>query len=194
MVFLSIELTEPRIKGSKSLEECIFERISVRSFKDKEIEIEKISQILWAGQGKKGYKRTVPSAGATYPLELYITIKGKGFFHYNSNINLLELKNEGDFGKDLANASLNQMFIYEAPMNIIICADFNRTCDHYGKRGVRYVYMEIGHCAQNIELEAVALGLASVPIGAFHDDEVKKVLDIPKNLEPLYIIPIGYQK
>lgn len=194
MVFLSIELTEPRIKGNKSLEECIFERVSVRSFKDKEIEIEKISQILWAGQGKKGYKRTVPSAGATYPLELYITIKGKGFFHYNSNINLLELKNEGDFGKDLANASLNQMFIYEAPMNIIICADFNRTCDHYGKRGVRYVYMEIGHCAQNIELEAVALGLASVPIGAFHDDEVKKVLDIPKNLEPLYIIPIGYQK
>ncbi len=191
---MSIELTEPRIKGNKSLEECIFERVSVRSFKDKEIEIEKISQILWAGQGKKGYKRTVPSAGATYPLELYITIKGKGFFHYNSNINLLELKNEGDFGKDLANASLNQMFIYEAPMNIIICADFNRTCDHYGKRGVRYVYMEIGHCAQNIELEAVALGLASVPIGAFHDDEVKKVLDIPKNLEPLYIIPIGYQK
>lgn len=194
MVFLSIELTEPRIKGSKSLEECIFERVSVRSFKDKEIEIEKISQILWAGQGKKEYKRTVPSAGATYPLELYVTIKGKGFFHYNSNKNLLELKKDGDFGKDLAQASLDQMFIYEAPMNIIICADFNRTCDHYGERGVRYVYMEIGHCAQNIELEAVALGLASVPIGAFHDEDVKKVLDLPKSFEPLYIIPIGYQK
>jgi len=194
VVFLSIELTEPIFKGSKSLEECIFERESVRSFKDKEIEIEKISQILWAGQGKKGYKKTVPSAGATYPLELYITIKGKGLFHYNSNKNLLELKSKGDFGKDLGQASLDQMFINEAPINIIICADFNRTCGHYGKRGVRYIYMEIGHCAQNIELEAVALGLASVPIGAFHDDEVKKVLDIPKNLEPLYIIPIGYQK
>jgi len=194
VIFLSIELTEPRLKGSKSLEECIFERVSVRSFKDKEIEIEKISQILWAGQGKKGYKKTVPSAGATYPLELYVTIKGKGFFHYNSNKNLLELKKDGDFGKDLAQASLDQMFIYEAPINIIICADFNRTCDHYGKRGERYVYMEIGHCAQNIELEAVALGLASVPIGAFHDEYVKKVLDLPKSFEPLYIIPIGYQK
>ena len=194
MVFLSIELSEPRIKGSKSLEECIFERVSVRSFKDKEIEIEKISQILWAGQGKKGDKKTVPSAGATYPLELYITIKGKGFFHYNSNKNLLELKRKSDFGKDLARASLDQMFIYEAYMNIIICADFNRTCDHYGKRGERYVYMEIGHCAQNIQLEAVALGLTSVPIGAFHDEEIKRILDLPKNFEPIYIIPIGYQK
>jgi len=191
---MDIKLFEPKLKGNKSLEECIFERISVRSFKDKEIEIEKISQILWAGQGKKGYKKTVPSAGATYPLELYITIKGKGFFHYNSNKNLLELKSKDDFRKDLAQASLDQMFIYEAPINIIICADFNRTCDHYGKRGVRYVYMEIGHCAQNIELEAVALGLTSVPIGAFHDEDVKKVLDLPKSFEPLYIIPIGYQK
>ncbi|MCK4239441.1 MAG: SagB/ThcOx family dehydrogenase, partial [Candidatus Lokiarchaeota archaeon] len=175
---MDIKLFEPKLKGSKSLEECIFERVSVRSFKDKKIEIEKISQILWAGQGKKGFKKTVPSAGGTYPLELYVIIKDKGIYHYNSNKNLLDLKRKGDFGKDLANASLNQMFIYEAPINIIICADLDRTCDHYGKRGVRYVYMEIGHCAQNIELEAVALGLTSVPIGAFHDEEVKKVLDL----------------
>jgi SagB-type dehydrogenase family enzyme len=194
VIFLDIKLPAPQLKGSKSLEECIFKRESVREFKDKEIELEKISQILWSGQGKKGYKKTVPSAGGTYPLELYVVFKGKGIFHYDAERNLLKLKKEGDFGEALAKAALDQMFIYEAPLDIIICADFNRTYDHYGKRGRRYVYIEIGHCAQNIELEAVALGLASVPIGAFYDEEVKKVLDIKRNFEPIYIIPIGYQK
>jgi len=191
---LDIKLPDPKLKGDKSLEECIFERESVREFKDTEIEIEKISQILWAGQGEKGYKKTVPSAGATYPLELYVIIKGKGIFHYDSDRNLLKLTKEGEFGKDLAFASLDQMFIYEAPINIVICADFNRTCNHYGKRGERYVYMEAGHCGQNIHLEAVALGLDSVPIGAFYDEQVKKVLDLPKKLDPLYIITVGYKK
>jgi len=194
VIILEIKLTEPKLKGIRSLEECIFERQSVRSFKDKDIEIEKISQILWAGQGKKGGKKTVPSAGGTYPLELYVVLKRKGLFHYDSERNLLKCVREGDFGKDLAKASLNQMFIHEAPLNVIICADFDRTCNYYGKRGERYVYIEIGHCAQNIELEAVVLGLGSVPIGAFYDDEVKKVLDLPKNIDPIYIIPIGYKK
>jgi len=190
--FLEIKLTEPKLKGIKSLEECILERQSVRSFKDRDIEIENISQILWAGQGKKGRKKTVPSAGGTYPLELYVVIKRKGIFHYNPESNLLKRVKEGDFGKDLAKASLNQMFIYEAPLNVIICADFDRTCNYYGKKGEGYVYIEIGHCAQNIELEAVALGLGSVPVGAFYNEEVKKILGLPKNIDPIYIIPIGY--
>jgi len=189
-----MRLPEPKLKGERSLEECIIERESVRNFKDKEIEIEKISQILWAGQGKKGWKKTVPSAGGTYPLELFVVLKGKGIFHYDAGKNILKSLKEGDFGKDLANASLGQMFIHEAPMNVIICAEYDRTCGSYGERGVRYVYMEIGHCAQNMELEAVALGLGSVPVGAFYDDEVKKVLSLPQNIEPVYIIPIGYPK
>ena len=194
MFFLEIKLTEPKLKGIKSLEECILERQSVRSFKDRDIEIEKISQILWAGQGKKGGKKTVPSAGGTYPLELYVVIKRKGIFHYNPESNLLKRVKEGDFGKELAKASLNQMFIYEAPLNVIICADFYRTCNYYVKRGEIYFHIEIGHCAQDIELEAVALGMGSVPIGAFYDDEVKKVLDLTKNIDHIYINPIGYQK
>jgi len=191
---LEIELFEPTLKGEISLEECIIKRESIRSFKEKSVEIDKISQLLWAGQGKKGYKKTVPSAGGTYPLELVVLIKDKGIFHYESEKHKLKSIKEGNFGKYLANASLNQMFIFEAPLNIVICADFNRTCRRYGDRGVRYVFMEIGHCAQNIELEAVALGLDSVPIGAFQDNEVKKILGLSKNLDPLYIIPIGYKK
>lgn len=191
---MELKLPKPLIKGSKTLEECIYERESVRSYRDKEIEIEKISQILWAAQGKKEFKRTVPSAGATYPLEIYITIKNKGYYHYQFENNSLNLITDENICQGLAEASWNQKFINEAYLNIIICADYKRTTKRYGERGIRYVYMEVGHCGQNIHLEAVAQGLVSVPIGAFEDSKVKKVLELPKNLDPLYIIPIGYPK
>lgn len=193
-VKMELQLPKPVLEGGKSLEECIYKRESVRSYSDKKIEIEKISQILWAAQGKKGQKRTVPSAGATYPLEIYSMIKDKGYFHYNFKNHLLELITEDDLGHKLAQASWDQRFIEEAYLNIVICANYSRTTNQYGERGVRYVYIEVGHCAQNVHLEAVALDLSSVPIGAFQDRQVKKVLDLPKNLEPLYIIPIGYPK
>ncbi|MFX1567338.1 MAG: SagB/ThcOx family dehydrogenase [Promethearchaeota archaeon] len=191
---MDLQLPKPILKGHKSLEECIYIRESVRSYSDKRIEIEKISQILWASQGKKGTKRTVPSAGATYPLEIYITIKNTGYFYYNYVKHELELITDRDITKQLAQASWDQYFIYEAYLNIIICAIYGRTTQRYGQRGVRYVYIEVGHCAQNIHLEAVALGLCSVPIGAFDDNAVKRVLDLKKQVEPLYIIPIGYPK
>ncbi|MFX0039987.1 MAG: SagB/ThcOx family dehydrogenase [Promethearchaeota archaeon] len=191
---MSITLPKPELIGSKSLEECIYKRESVRNFRDKVIEIEKVSQILWATQGKKGEKRTVPSAGATYPLEIFALLKNKGYFNYNVKKHVLKLITDEDLSRKLARASLDQHFIAEAYLNIIICAEFSRTTWRYGQRGVRYVYIEVGHCAQNIHLEAVALGLASVPVGAFEDDEVKKVLEVPKKIEPLYIIPVGYPK
>ncbi len=191
---MSISLPKPELKTEKSLEDCIYERESIRNFKDRVIEIEKISQILWATQGKKGEKRTVPSAGATYPLEIYVALRDRGFFNYDVKNHTLDLIKEENLNKKLAKASLDQYFIAEAYMNIIICAEFSRTTMRYGERGIRYVYIEVGHCAQNIHLEAVALGLVSVPIGAFEDDQVKKVLELPKKIEPLYIIPIGYSK
>lgn len=191
---MDIKLSEPIIKGTKSIEECIILRESVRDFKDKSVEVEKISQLLWAGQGRKGNKKTVPSAGGTYPLELYVIIKDKGIYRYDSNKHLLKLIKEGNFNNLLARASHNQQFIENAPLNFVICAEFNRTCNKYGERGVRYVFIEIGHAGQNIELEAIALGLDSVPVGAFHDEEVKKILALPESIEPLYIIPIGYKK
>ncbi|MHA2008379.1 MAG: SagB/ThcOx family dehydrogenase [Promethearchaeota archaeon] len=191
---MELQLPEPSLKGSKSVEECIYERESVRNYSDKEIELEKISQILWAAQGKKQNKKTVPSAGATYPLEIYITIKDKGYFHYKSENHVLEQISEENICENLARESWNQRFIEEAYLNILICADYSRTTQRYGERGIRYVYMEVGHCGQNIHLEAIALGLVSVPIGAFQDSNVKRVMNLPANLEPLYIIPIGYSK
>jgi SagB-type dehydrogenase family enzyme len=191
---MSISLPKSVKKGEKNLEECIYKRKSIRHFKDTVIDIEKVSQILWATQGKKGEKRTVPSAGATYPLEIYVNLRDKGLFNYIVKNHTLELIIEEDLSKKLARASWDQNFIAEAYMNIIICAEFSRTTVRYGERGVRYVFIEVGHCAQNIHLEAVALGLASVPVGAFEDEQVTEVLKLPKRIEPLYIIPIGYSK
>ncbi|MHA2430836.1 MAG: SagB/ThcOx family dehydrogenase [Promethearchaeota archaeon] len=191
---MSILLPKPELEGGKSIEECIFERESVRNFKDKSIEIEKVSQILWSAQGKRGYKRTVPSAGATYPLEFYLILKDRGYFHYNFEKHHLEVITEEDLSRKLARACWDQNFIAEAYLNIIICAKFSRTTQRYGQRGVRYVFIEVGHCAQNVHLEAVSLGLGSVPIGAFEDKRVKGVLNLSKDIEPLYIIPIGYPK
>ncbi|MFX1595350.1 MAG: SagB/ThcOx family dehydrogenase [Promethearchaeota archaeon] len=191
---MEIQLPKPKLIGEKSLEECIYQRESVRSYKERNFEIEKVSQILWATQGMKGYKRTVPSAGATYPLEIYLTLKDKGFFHYNPKKHSIDLINDKDLSIKLAEASWDQYFIAEAYLNIIICAIYERTTQRYGERGIRYIFIEVGHCAQNVHLEACALGLSSVPIGAFEDYKVKKVLDLPKKIEPLYIIPIGYPK
>jgi SagB-type dehydrogenase family enzyme len=191
---MEIKLPNPILKGNKSLEECIYERESVRKFQDIPIEIEKVSQILWAAQGKKGQKRMVPSAGATYPLEIYVTLKNNGFFHYDVQNHVLCLITEEDISNRLAEESWNQRFIEEAYLNILICAVYSRTTKRYRDRGIRYVYMEVGHCAQNIHLEAISLGLVSVPIGAFQDKGLKKVMKLPTNIEPLYIIPIGYPK
>lgn len=191
---MDIALKKPKLRSDVSLEECIYKRESVRKFRSKEIELEKVSQLLWSAQAIKGTNRTVPSAGATYPLEFYVIIKNKGVYYYDFKERVLEQKRDEDISQELASDAFGQQFIAQAPFVIIICADYARTCNRYGNRGRKYVHMEVGHCAQNIHLEAESLGLASVPIGAFQDREVKKTLDLPNNLDPLYIVPIGYPK
>ena len=195
---MSIQLPEPVLKGKKSLEECILERESVRKFWDKEISIEQLSQLFWAAQGKRGSKRTVPSAGAIYPLELFATIKGYGMFQYEFKTHSLKLLKQQDICLEVGEASWNQSFICEAPLIIIICGDFHkinrRHLDKFYFNNIRYTYIEVGHCAQNIQLAAVALGLGSVPIGAFEDKKLSEILNLPNSVNPLYIIPIGHPK
>ncbi|MBD3215484.1 MAG: SagB/ThcOx family dehydrogenase [Candidatus Lokiarchaeota archaeon] len=189
-----MELKKPMFDGKKSLEKCIYERKSLRNFKNKKIEIEKLSQLLWVAQGIKNSNRTVPSAGATYPLEIYVNLKKQGLYHYDIRTHSLDQKIDEDIAYDLATAALGQMFINDAPINFIICADYSKITKRYGERGIRYVHMEVGHCAQNIHLEAEALDLVSVPIGAFKDVEVKQILNLSEPIEALYIIPVGYPK
>jgi SagB-type dehydrogenase family enzyme len=188
-----IILPEPEY-SHKSLEQCIESRRSLRSFQDKQLTLSDISLLTWAAQGitaARGF-RVAPSAGATYPLEIFLA-QQDGLFRYLPQSHGLKREKGGDLRKDIARAALNQGFIGDAGTVFIIAAVFERTTQRYGERGVRYVHNEVGHCAQNIHLQATALGLGSVPVGAFDDVVLKEILELSEE-EPLYIVPVGYVK
>ena len=190
------KLPLPKTSGLLSVEEAIHKRRSVRSFTNKPLAEEQISQLLYAGQGitnpDNGF-RSSPSAGATYPLELYVFTE-KGIFKYIPDQHCLEVIQQQDLRSSLAKAALNQNFIKQAPAVFVITAVFKRTTQKYGSRGLKYVYMEAGHVAQNIHLQAIALNLNSVSTGAFYDEEVKSLLKCSDNEIPIYIIPVGQRK
>jgi len=196
-----IKLPEPAHKGSVSLEEAINRRHSVREFRKEELTLNEVSQLLWACAGRTfdsvtGATRTYPSAGGLYPLEMYLAagdVDGlaAGIYHYLAGEHALTLEHSGDVRRELAHAALGQFFIAEAPASIVISAVYERTAMRYGERGrIRYVHMDAGHAAQNVYLQAVALGLGTVTVGAFDDERVKKVLRLTRG-EPLCIMPVG---
>jgi SagB-type dehydrogenase family enzyme len=166
----------------------------VRTFAQEALTLEEIGQLLWAAQGVTSPEglRTAPSAGALYPLEIY-TLTAEGLHHYHPDTHTLELWSEGDRREDLAAAALGQDSLRQAPLILVFTAVYNRTEAKYGAaRGPRYVHMEAGHSGQNVLLQAEALGLAGVPIGAFYDDQVGRVLNLPEGESPLYLIPLGH--
>jgi SagB-type dehydrogenase family enzyme len=156
---------------------------------------------MWAAQGSTDPRglRTAPSAGALYPLELYLIatdVKNlkKGVYKYNTRNHELILLSEEDIRIKLAEAALDQDVIRNAPAIIVISAIYDRVTGKYGTRGIRYTDMEAGHTAQNIYLQATSLNLGTVAIGAFDDDNIVKVTGMSKNEKPLYIMPIGKMK
>lgn len=198
-----VTLPKPKIKGVMSLEEAINVRRSRRSWrKDRKLTLEQVGQLAWAAQGITNWRegfRAAPSAGATYPLEIYIVVRengvkdlGKGVYRYNPFKHCLMKTLDVDITYELMEASLGQYWVGSAPVNMVIVADYSRTTRFYGDRGYRYVHMEVGHTGQNIYLQAEALGLGTVAIGAFYDNRVKEILNLARKLTPLYIMPIGY--
>jgi len=198
---MSIQLPPPALKGSISLEEAITWRRSSRHFNGEPVSQSQLSQVLWAAQGVTDIRsgdRAVPSAGATYPLEIFVVcgsscIEGvsDGIYCYEPSGHSLNPHRKGDLRLELARAALGQEFVYQAPVDMVICAIYERTTMRYGARGERYVHIEAGHAGQNIYLQATALGLATVAIGAFHDEQVREVLQLDKTVRPLYIMPVG---
>lgn len=190
-----LKLPAPKYTGKISVEAAILNRRSVREFSSEEITLEALSQLLWAAQGitgeEWGYKlRSVPSAGALYPVEIYTALK-KGVYHYLPEEHSLEHVLKEDVRGKLYKASLQQDFIKDAPVVITIAAVFERTKSKYGERGTRYVYAEAGHVSQNIYLQCESLGLGTVAVGAFYDEAVQKVLGLPRNHKPIYLMPVG---
>jgi len=194
----TILLEEPKTKGSISLEEAILKRRSHRSYKKEALGFFEISQILWAAQGITSPEglRSVPSAGALYPLEIFLVV-GKvekldaALYKYNPENHSLSKIKDGDLRSELSIAALGQSWVKEAPAVLVIGGVFERTTKKYGERGIRYVYMEAGHSAQNVYLQATALNLGTVTVGAFDDEKVKEILGLPENVLPLYLMPIG---
>jgi SagB-type dehydrogenase family enzyme len=199
-----IGLPPAKVSGSVSLEETILKRRSQREYTKESLSLDQISQILWAGQGiteeKMGF-RSVPSAGALYPLDIYVAV-GEGrveglmtgvyqFLPKEHNIKFLQ---KGDVREPLMKASLGQTFIAQAPVVLIITGEYERTTVKYGERGKQYVHMEAGHAAQNIYLQVESLGLGTVTVGAFIEEEISKILNLPKTHRPLYIMPVGHIK
>jgi len=193
-----IKLSQPRTRGSVSIEEALLKRRSVRSYTGVPLSIGELSQLLWAAQGMshpRGY-RTAPSAGALYPLELLVAVGrvgalSPGVYRYDPHRHEIVLHRQGDMRANLRHAALDQSAVGNAPAVLIFCAVYERTTRKYGERGVRYAMMEAGHAAQNVHLQVVGLGLGTVLIGAFRDDQVKSVLELGGNEEPLYLMPVG---
>ena len=188
-----ISLPTPRTKGTLSLEEALARRRSIRAYTNKPLSLEEIAQLFWAAQGVTATwgGRTAPSAGATYPLELYAAV-AEGVYHYLPATHRAVVTIREDRREALWVAGLHQSWIRQAPATFILTALYARTAGRYGARSERYVKLEAGHAAQNLLLQAVTLNLGAVVVGAFDDQAVVTTLRLPEKEEPLYLIPVGH--
>jgi SagB-type dehydrogenase family enzyme len=193
-----IELPEPLFDGDVSVEEALLARRSTREYSGEPLTLQEVSQLLWVAQGitdPRGF-RTAPSAGALYPLEVYVVVGdieylAEGVYKYKPHGHELMKVLDGDRRTELAKAALDQTWIEEAAIDVVITAVYERTTMKYGERGIRYVHIEVGHAAQNLCLQATAMDLGIVTVGAFYDEQVTEILNLPEKENPLYIIPIG---
>lgn len=196
---------KPALLPAQNLQALLEKRASCRSFKGQKIKLDDIAAILWAACGKKfdaqsGASRTIPSAGATHPLELYLVAGtdsvdtlAAGIYHYLIEEHALEsVILEEDRRVQLAHACFDQNFVAQAPVSLVIVAKPSRTASRYGPRADRYISMEAGSAAQNIYLAATAIGLGTVEVGAFNDAQVNDTLSLHRDSLALSVMPIGY--
>jgi SagB-type dehydrogenase family enzyme len=187
-----IELPPPATSRG-GLERAIAGRRSRREFRPEPLHDRQLSLLLWATQGvtDRDGSRSAPSAGALYPLEIYVAT-ASGLFHYEPARHRLHRRSDRDLRKALYRNALAQEAVRDAPAVFVIAAVHERIASKYGaEHAPRYVHMEVGHAAQNLLLQATALGLGGVPIGAFHDDAVHQALRLPADHAPLYLVPVG---
>jgi SagB-type dehydrogenase family enzyme len=194
---LSIALPQPRKISQVSVEQALTTRRSVREFRHQPLTLTEVSQLLWAAQGVTGFRfRTAPSAGGLYPLELYlvagdVTGLAAGVYRYEAGTHSLKPILEGDVRQSLANAAYWQEWVGNGAIALVFAAVYERTTQKYGPRGKQYVHMEAGHAAQNVYLQAEALGLGTVIVGAFMDSWVQSLLHMNDDEQPLSIMPVG---
>jgi len=206
-VLSTVKLPQPVLDGTVSVEAALEQRRSVRQYGPGPLTLAEVSQLLWAAYGVtkpvpevaalRGGLRTAPSAGACYPLEIYL-VAGKvtglapGIYRYEPATHELQKIAAGDRRQALYNASAGQTFVKKAPASIVYSAVYERTTNRYGDRGrERYVCMDAGHSAENVYLQCTALGLGTCAVGAFLDDDLRTAVHMTRSEEPLYIMPVG---
>lgn len=193
-----ITLPEPNIDGGISVEKAIKSRRSVRSYKQDALSIAQVSQLLWAAQGVTSFDglRSAPSAGALYPIEIYL-VAGKvieiaaGVYKYSNKNHALTKIVDGDKRVGLCDAALSQEWIKDAPAAIVVCGVYERTSKKYGQAAPKYVHMEVGCVAQNVYLQATSLGLGTTFVGAIDEEKVATILNSDKSEHALCILPVG---
>ncbi len=199
-----MQLPQPRLEGPVSVEKAVQRRRTIRAYADRPLGIDTLAQLLWAAGGiteDRGFKRAAPSAGALYPMDIYVVTgsnsiasRHAGVYHYQPTGHSLSATASGDRRIQLARTSLGQMWMAEAPISLVLTAEYSRITGKYGDRGVRYAWIEAGHMGQNIFLQAEALGLKAGIVGAFHDQQLARDLALPPARVPLLVMPVGYPK
>jgi SagB-type dehydrogenase family enzyme len=197
----SVALPVPRRDGPVAVERALSLRRSLREFSKAPLSLDAASQLLWAAQGSTGAGglRTAPSAGALHPLEVFLVagaVSGveSAVYRYDPPAHRLLRVVAGDRRAALAEAALGQDWIAAAPAILVIGAVPGRTAAKYGSRAARYMAIEAGHAAENVALQAVALGLGSCDVGAFRDARVQRALELPRDVEPLLLLPVGHPR
>lgn len=195
-----IALPEPRLRGKVSLEQALASRRSRRAYRGEPLALAEAAQLLWAAQGITGPdgQRTAPSAGARYPLEIYLAavrVEGleAGIYHYDPDEHALELQAAGDRRRELTAAASSQDCVRFAPCTLLLTAVVERSASKYGERAGKYIDIEAGHVAQNVYLEAEALGLGVCAVGAFSADAVRAVAELGPDREIVYLLTAGHR-
>ncbi|KTG13375.1 SagB/ThcOx family dehydrogenase [Haloferax profundi] len=197
-----VSLPEANKESDVSVERAIANRRSRRTYDERPLTVAELGQLLWAAQGvteRLTGHRAAPSAGALYPIELYVVVGTgsvtgleDGVYRYRPKTHELVLGQTGDVRSELRAAALDQDPVETAPVDIVVCSVDERTTQKYGDRGARrYVPMEAGHVGENIYLQAESLRLSTVSIGAFGDQRVADIVGAPEDQRPLYIFPVG---
>jgi len=197
-----VNLPEPKIDGGRFLWKLLAKRRTIRKYLQEPVTLEELSQLLWATQGiterkPGGEFRVAPSAGALYPVETYLFARNvvdldPGVYHYNVKAHVLESLKNADLSESLRSACMDQNMVTKAGVTFVWSAVFARSRNKYKDRAYRYIYMDVGHIAQNLQLGAESLGLGCCLIGAFYDDEVNRLLDLDGEDESIiYIATVG---
>ena len=193
---MSVALPPARHDSETSVERALSQRRSVRRYGERALSLAEVAQTLWSAQGitSRLGGRTAPSAGALYPIEVYL-VAGKvdgldpGVYHYRPKAHALRRVRAGDVRSALGEAALGQEWVSKAPASLVIAAVHERTRRKYGSRAERYVDIEVGCVCQSAHLQCETLGLGTVAVGAFDDTAVARI--IGESPAPLLIMPIG---